>query len=265
VCDLCAIKPRPAAARRARGANKFSLNFRLFERNITNESDGSNILKFMGKTQKKMPRAQHNIYSVALRKTSKKPIKRRVRNLPPYLTVPEKDRFFRVCTDVRDRAIFKLLYFCGLRASEIGKLQMSDYRQGSSLNLDRLMIRRLKGSVSGETALVPAAAQALRAWVRKRGIQPGCLFPSRQKGPISRSRIFRLMQRYCKLANIPPEKAHPHTWKHTTCVHLLVDKKEGLLDIQKHVGHASVASTMKYLSLTSEFDESRIRRLSEWK
>ena len=215
--------------------------------------------------QEKSPRGQHNNYSVAPRKTPKKPVKRRVRNLPPYLTVPEKDRFFRVCTDVRDRAIFRLLYHCALRASEIGMLQLSDFRQGSALHLDRLLIHRLKGSISGETALVPAAAQALRAWVRKRGIQPGCLFPSRQKTPLSRFRIFRLMRRYCRMANIPLEKARPHCWKHTSCIHLLSDKKEGLIDVQRHAGHANVQSTMRYLALTSEFDESRVRRLSGWK
>ena len=113
---------------------------------------------------------------------------------------------------------------------------------------------------------MPAAAQMLRAWVRKRGHQEGPLFPSRQRGPISRFRIFALMRRYSAAAGIPPEKRHPHALKHSTAVHLLADKREGLMDVQRHLGHADVKSTMVYLgALSDEFNEARIRRLATWR
>jgi site-specific recombinase XerD len=192
--------------------------------------------------------------------------KRRAHKLPVCLTIPEKERFFKVIKASRDRAIFGLMYYHGLRASEPGRLAHSDFRQGSSLNLDRLKITTLKGSVSCECALVPAAAQMLRAWVRKRGHQEGPLFPSRQRGPISRFRVFQLMRRYCAAAGIPREKWHPHTLKHSTAIHLLSDKREGLVDVQRHLGHRDIKSTMRYLeTLDSEFNEARIRRLATWK
>src|SRR4029077_6521019 len=106
------------------------------------------------------------------------------RKLPPYLTVPEKNRLFRAIDAPRDRAIFRLLYHHGLRASEIGKLQLSDYRPGTTMDLDRIYIHRLKGSIRGECAVVSSAAFAMRAWLRIRGIKPGTLFPSRFGTPI---------------------------------------------------------------------------------
>jgi integrase len=232
----------------------------------------------MGKIKQKTRPPKQNSYTVAPRKTPKmagntragepvkRPKKRRSPKLPVCLTIPEKDRFFKAIKSPRDRAIFGLCYFHGLRASEIGRLAYSDFRQGTSLNLDRLRISRLKGSVSGEYGIVPTAAQMLRSWVRRRGIEPGPLFPSRQKGPISRYRIFALMRRYCEIAAIPAEKRHPHALRHSTAIHLLSDKRESLMDVQRHLGHRDIKSTMVYLgALSDEFNEARIRRLATWK
>jgi integrase len=235
----------------------------------------------MRKTNSKTGRAQPNPSFVALRKTPKKAGKTRVRTqpalakrakkrrslkLPTSLTIVEKDRFFRVIKSPRDRALFALLYFHGLRASEPGKLTFSDYHPGSSTNLDRLNIKRAKNSVSCECSLVPAAAQMLRAWARQRGHQEGPLFQTRQRTPISRFRVFALMKRYCAAADIPARKAHPHTLKHSTAVHLLADKREGLVDVQRHLGHRDVKSTMRYLeTLDNEFNEARVRRLATWR
>ena len=200
---------------------------------------------------------------------SKKPNKtgpsRKVRSLPPYLTLPEKDRFFRAIDSVRDKAIFRILYHHGLRASEIGQLQYSDYRVGQTMDLDRMLVHRLKGSISGEHAVVPAAAFAVRAWIRKRGIKPGTLFPSRQGRPIHRVRIFQLMRRYCQKAQIPLEKAHPHCLKHTCCTHLISHQQESIMDVRAHVGHVSIHSTMIYADLMVEATEARAKRLRAWK
>ena len=67
---------------------------------------------------------------------AKRPKKRRTHKLPTCLSIVEKDRLFKQIKSPRDRGIFALLYFHGLRASEPGRLVYSDFRQGSSLNLD---------------------------------------------------------------------------------------------------------------------------------
>ena len=124
------------------------------------------------------------------------------------MILSEKDALFRVIEDPRDRAIFRVAYHHGLRVSEIGIIQMKDWRRGTSLDMDRLFLRRLKGSIGGETILVNAAATAVRAWLRIRGNSPGPMFQSRNHRPISRRRLDELMKHYCILACIPEEKAH---------------------------------------------------------
>ena len=192
-------------------------------------------------------------------------LKRRKRTLPKYLILEEKDALFRVIENPRDRAIFRLAYHHGLRASELGMIQMKDWRRGTSLDMDRLFLRRLKGSLGGETILVNAAATALRAWLRIRGNSPGPIFTSRNHRPISRRRLDELMKHYSKLAGIPEEKAHFHALKHTCGTLLLSEQHESIVDVQKHLGHADIRNTMIYAQLTDEANRERADRLRDWR
>ncbi len=63
-----------------------------------------------------------------------------------YLTQDETGRFFSKISDRRDRAMFKLMYDFGLRASEVGKLTLKDV----DLERGRLWMTRVKGGVPGE-------------------------------------------------------------------------------------------------------------------
>ena len=163
---------------------------------------------------------------------------------PAHLRPEEVERFFAYCKDVRDAAIFRVMYHRGLRASEIGILQLADWNQASG----RLQVHRLKGSYSLDYQIKPVEVKALRAWLRVRGKAPGPLFPCRlkRKKVITRWPIFRLMRHYCALAGIPLEKAHPHAWKHT-CGTSNAEQGADLLDIKELLGHANVQNLVKYI------------------
>jgi integrase len=72
------------------------------------------------------------------------PKQRKKHRAVKYLTSEEVEAFFRVVKEPRDVAIFRLAYHRGLRASEIGKIQLTDLR----LDAGRIQISRLKGSNS---------------------------------------------------------------------------------------------------------------------
>ena len=74
-----------------------------------------------------------------------------------FLTEDEIGRLFSVISAVRDRAMFQIAYRAGLRASEIGILQLRDYDPKAA----KIFVHRLKGSNSGEHHLVREEA---RAW-----------------------------------------------------------------------------------------------------
>ena len=221
------------------------------------EAQGAARLKNKGGNGSADARTAQNTHSERLR--------RRKRQLPKYLISEEKDALFRAIDSPRDRAIFRLAYHHGLRASEIGLIQLKDWRRGTSLEMDRLFLRRLKGSIGGETILVNAAATALRAWLRIRGSAPGPIFTSRNHQPISRRRLDELMKRYCKLAGVPAEKSHFHALKHTCGTLLLSIQHESIVDVQKHLGHADIRNTMIYAQLTDEANRERAERLRDWR
>jgi integrase len=176
-----------------------------------------------------------------------------------YLTLEEIERLFRVIKAPRDTAIFRLAYHRGLRASEIGRLQLSDLR----LKDDRIQINRLKGSASGEYHLCASEVRALRAWLKVRGDEPGPLFPSRKGRGISQQMLDVLMKRYGAAAGIPAEKRHMHALKHSCGTHLL-ERGESIEDVQDHLGHRNIQNTLVYAKLTNARRQQRDRRLRDW-
>jgi integrase/recombinase XerD len=181
------------------------------------------------------------------------------RTLPKYLTAEEIEAFFSAIGDNRDRAIFRTAYHRGLRASEIGLLQLSDYR----IQAGKLYVRRLKGSTSGEFLLTDIENRSLLAWIDERGRAPGPLFPSRNRTPISRYRLDELMKNYCRLADIPAEKAHMHSLKHSCGTHLCEMGKDVAI-IRDWLGHRNIQNTMIYLEVTNKARDTAAVSLRDW-
>src|SRR2546426_2664970 len=123
-----------------------------------------------------------------------------------FLTEDELARLFSVIPSVRDRAMFQIAYHAGLRASEIGMLQLRDYDPKAA----KIFVHRLKGSNSGHHHLVREEARALRAWLKVRGSFPGPIFLSKQKRPIDRTTLHLLMKKYGAAAGIPEKLRHFH-------------------------------------------------------
>src|ERR1700719_5420586 len=82
-----------------------------------------------------------------------------------YLTKEELKRFLKGIESTRDRAIFTVSYWRGLRAAEPGQLKLSDWDRKAQ----RLFVHRGKGSVSGQALLSSAESRTLEAWIRSRG------------------------------------------------------------------------------------------------
>jgi integrase/recombinase XerD len=180
---------------------------------------------------------------------------RRRRRLPRTLRPDEIDRFIQAIAGqeplkVRDRAIFELLYGCGLRSRELVELRLDD------VDMPQAELRvhgkggRTRIMPVGETAsdaidayLRAARPLLLRAARSRPGRPPDTLFLSHRGRPLLTSDIRRLVVDYCRLAGL--DHASPHMLRHAYATHML-ERGADLRAIQELLGHASVATTQVY-------------------
>lgn len=146
----------------------------------------------------------------------------------------------------RDRALFLIAYWHGLRASEVGRLHKTDV----DFKQLRIMCHRLKGSYSGQHTMEPDEVRILKAYLNSREDNSPLLFPSHRNLPISRKRLDALMKHYGELAGLPRDKQHFHVLKHTCATHPL-EIGDDLRFVQDWLGHSNIQNTVIYTHLVS--------------
>ena len=162
------------------------------------------------------------------------------------LTRREVERLFAQITDARDRALFAAMYYFGLRASEVGLLR----REHVDFRTRQIHIPRLKGGIAGEKTMTAEYLHLLRAYIQTRRDALPYLFPSRNARPVSRQRIDRLFRVYAEHAKLPPSKRHSHCLRHSVAAHLL-EAGHALEEVQAHLGHKSIHSTVVYTKVSA--------------
>ena len=113
-----------------------------------------------------------------------------------FLTQEEVQNLFSAIKTKRDRAIFAVAYRHGLRASEVGMLQLTDL----DLKAGRITINRVKGSMSGTYPMAPDTVKLLKSFIKSRTDASPYLFISNRGLPIDR-RTLRYFPRSIWRAN----------------------------------------------------------------
>ncbi len=144
----------------------------------------------------------------------------------------------------RDTALFTLLYGAGLRISEALSLDVGSVRADA----DTLLVRG-KGGKERLAPLLPAVRQALAAWLRVHpNRQPASpLFVGVKGGRLAARVAQRTMEAFRAMAGLPAH-ATPHALRHSFATHLLAGGAD-LRSIQELLGHASLSTTQRYISV----------------
>ena len=173
------------------------------------------------------------------------------KTIPAYLPVDDMFRLLdsinthRVL-DLRNRAIFEILYSSGIRVSELVGMKNTDV----DFNAETI---RVLGKGNKER-IVPVGRKALGAVQvyqtqlhRQWGISAnsnGPLFLNKNKGRLSARSVARILEKLIVACGILAPVS-PHTLRHTFATHML-DAGADLRVVQEFLGHKSLSTTQKY-------------------
>jgi integrase/recombinase XerC len=146
----------------------------------------------------------------------------------------------------RDRALFTLLYGCGLRIDEALSLNRRDMP-------DETLVVTGKGRKQRMIPVLPVVREALEAYVA------ACPYALSDNGPLFvgmrggrlNAAVAQKQMRALRAVMGLPDTATPHALRHSFATHLLTDGSD-LRAIQDLLGHASLSSTQLYTDLDAE-------------
>jgi len=178
------------------------------------------------------------------------------KTLPDFLTVKEIDYLFKSISEsdiyeLRDKAIFELLYSCGLRISEAVEVQ------NINVDFDNSFIKVIgKGN---KERLIPISEEAIRLLKKylneSRPVISGnreseFLFISKKGSKLNRKSVWRLLKNYVLRTKIN-KNITPHTLRHSFATHLLENGAD-LRSVQELLGHVDISTTQVYTHLAKK-------------
>jgi integrase len=184
---------------------------------------------------------------------------RRQRGRPPgtglggrtrYLSDDELRRYFAAIKSKRDRVLFSLILYFGLRAKEAAELQLTDFDYA---NL-QVKVRGVKGGLTRVYDQVPDSIWRLvRAWLKERRAHPmnPYIFPHRFKPTAAATAVWieGLFRKICAKAGISGHSVHD--LRHTRGRQLAL-MNFSAARIARHLRQRSSSSSDRYIDLSED-------------
>jgi integrase/recombinase XerC len=149
--------------------------------------------------------------------------------------------------DMRNKALFVLLYGCGLRIDEALSLNITHLPREGFL---RVMGKGRKEREVPVLTQVMTAINAYRAACPAPETSERPLFMSEKGKRLSQGVAQKAMRDVRRMLNLP-DTATPHALRHSFATHLL-QNGANLREIQELLGHASLSTTQRYTDVNNE-------------
>ena len=169
--------------------------------------------------------------------------------------------------------VFRLLYCCGMRVSEVLDLKFSDV----DLAVGILTVRESKFNKDRLVPLAPTMTKRLRRYASVFGECDSSLvfFPTAYGNPYSKGTVYHIFRQLLWKCRIPHEGRgrgpRLHDLRHAFAVHKLeswykqgVDLGIKLPLLATYMGHKNLVSTQRYLHLTPEIFPDIVNRLEKF-
>jgi integrase/recombinase XerC len=147
----------------------------------------------------------------------------------------------------RDRALFTLLYGCGLRINEALSLNIKDMPRDGFLRVLG------KGNKERQIPVLKIVELALEAYIAQAPFAPTPerpLFLGVRGGRLNQGVAQKAMRDLRGVLGLP-DTVTPHALRHSFATHLL-QNGANLREIQELLGHASLSTTQRYTEVNAE-------------
>jgi integrase/recombinase XerD len=171
--------------------------------------------------------------------------------LPRYLSQNDIEKLLSApdvstVSGLRDRAILKLMYACGLRVSEVIDLRIQD------IDIDGgILTATGKGSKTRKIPVGASAAEWVKSYLaaRRKDLvdESPHLFVTERGSQLTRQQIYMMISEYAEKCGL--EGVSPHTLRHTFATHL-VQNRADIRSVQQMLGHADISTTQIYTHIT---------------
>lgn len=171
----------------------------------------------------------------------------------------DRDQFLNVCKHAggaRNLAFVSLLGYCGLRISEALDADLDAIREQSGHRVIRVVG---KGNRPRTVPVVAKAYTAVREYTGAR--HSGPIFLTRNGNRWQRRDAWECVEAIGRRAGMPG--LHPHMLRHTAAT-LMLEAGAPLDRVQKVLGHASPATTMRYAQARDRLDGSPVYDLARY-
>lgn len=164
----------------------------------------------------------------------------------------------------RDLSLLLLLYNTGARVGEALGLRWRDVR----LERPPQVLLHGKGSKDRWCPLWVETCRTLRSLAEQDGSDPdGVIFRNACGRPLSRDGVAHILRKHaahaaCKRPVIKPEMITPHVLRHS-CAVALLQAGIDVTVIRDYLGHASIATTSRYLSTNLDMKRQVLKKF--WK
>jgi len=159
--------------------------------------------------------------------------------------------------NVRDKLVLSLLYYTGIRKSELLNLNWTDI----NLSKNTLIVRNGKG---GKDRLIPLhkkITELLDKYLDERlPLKTDALIIGEQGKRLCKGSFVYLLKMYLTLSGLKKKGYTAHSFRHSFATHL-VEAGVDLFKVQKLLGHASLDTTKIYINFNSSQMAKAVNRL----
>lgn len=185
---------------------------------------------------------------------------KKAKRLPKALSISETIKLISAPREktyiaLRNIALLEILYATGMRASEAVGLNIGD------INFEVSFIKCFgKGSKERIVPVNKITLSAIREYLAKGRPEfpkkdKEALFVDKNGQRLTRQGLWLIIKKYVKQTGVKG-KTSPHTLRHSFATHLL-EKGADLRSVQEMLGHADIATTQIYTSVSRE----RLKRM----